>query len=287
MSPTLPHELSDDGLHTFLNAIGRTPLLTREEEIELARRIERGDLAAKERLIEANLRLVVHNAKRFRRERTTGAELTFLDLIQEGTVGLIRAAEKFDHRKGFKFSTYATLWIRQAMGRALAEKNRTIRLPVHVNDQVRGIERRERELGRTLGRDPSDDEIAAAVALDRVEVADLRRWAQPPVSLSTPVGEHGDAELGDMLPHRDGERLHDAAEDRDRERALAEAMENLPPAERRVLVLRYGLFGEAARSIAATARELHFSTSRVRLLEQAALSRLRSLPEAEGLRAAA
>jgi RNA polymerase primary sigma factor len=278
---------TDDGLGWFLNAIGREPLLNREEEIALAKRIERGDLEAKNRLIEANLRLVVHNAKRYRRERAGGAELSFLDLIQEGTVGLIRAAEKFDHRKGFKFSTYATLWIRQSIARALAEKNRTVRLPVHISDRVRRMERSERTMTLELGREPTDEEVAADLELTPGEIADLRQWSQPVASLNSPVGEDG-TELGDLVGETGdpAPSPFDEAVDATREEALRETLSHLPWREQRVLELRFGLFGESAHSIRQTARILKLRTERVSALEQAALARLRTLPEADDLRAA-
>ena len=279
---------ADDGLSWFLNAIGREPLLTREEEVALAKRIERGDLAAKNRLVEANLRLVVHNAKRYRRDRSGGAELSFLDLIQEGTVGLIRAAEKFDYRKGFKFSTYATLWIRQSIARALAEKNRTVRLPVHISDRVRRMERSQRTMTIALGRDPSDEEIAADIELTPEEVADLRQWSRPVASLNAPVGEDG-TELGDLVGETSDPAPSPFAEavDASREATLRETLSHLPWREQRVLELRFGLFGESTHSIRQTARILKLRTERVSGLEQMALQRLRSLPEAEDLRAAA
>jgi RNA polymerase primary sigma factor len=279
---------SDDGLAWFLNAIGREPLLNREEEVALAKRIERGDLDAKNRLIEANLRLVVHNAKRYRRDRAGGAELSFLDLIQEGTVGLIRAAEKFDYRKGFKFSTYATLWIRQSIARALAEKNRTVRLPVHISDRVRRLERSQRTMTLALGREPSDEEVATDLELTPGEVADLRQWSQPVVSLNTPIGEDG-TELGDLVGESGDAAPSPFAEavDASREETLRQTLSHLTWREQRVLELRFGLFGESNHSIRQTARILKLRTERVSAIEQGALARLRTLPAAEDLRAAA
>jgi RNA polymerase primary sigma factor len=185
-----------DGLGLFLQRIARTRLLTHAEELELSRRIERGDLEAKDRMIEANLRLVVHLAKRFQRE---DSGMTLLDLIQEGTIGLVRAVEKFDHRRGLRFSTYATLWIRQAIGRAMSEKGRAVRLPVHVGDRVRKLQAVERRLAMALGATPTATEVAAALEWSEVEVADVRRIALAPVSLEAPVGDDGDAELGHLL----------------------------------------------------------------------------------------
>src|SRR5689334_17277483 len=185
-----------DGLGIFLQRIARTRLLTHAEELELARRIERGDLEAKDRMIEANLRLVVHLAKRFQRE---DSGMTLLDLIQEGTIGLVRAVEKFDHRRGLRFSTYATLWIRQAIGRAMSEKGRAVRLPVHVGDRVRKLQAVERRLAMALGATPTAAEVAAALEWSEVEVADVRRIALAPVSLEAPVGDDCYAELGHLL----------------------------------------------------------------------------------------
>src|SRR3954463_10652185 len=185
-----------DGLGIFLQRIARTRLLTHAEELELARRIERGDMAAKDRMIEANLRLVVHLAKRFQRE---DSGMTLLDLIQEGTIGLVRAVEKFDHRRGLRFSTYATLWIRQAIGRAMSEKGRTVRLPVHVGDRVRKLQAVERRLAMSLGAMPTSAELADALEWTEGDVADVRRIALAPVSLEAPVGDEGDAELGHPL----------------------------------------------------------------------------------------
>src|SRR3712207_617946 len=187
MSPNPLPDPNSDGLHAFLEAIGRVPLLTARQEVELARRIERGDLAAKQHMIEANLRLVVHIAKRYRRDREGDGALSFLDLIQEGTLGLVRAVEKFDHRKGFKFSTYATWWIRQSIARSIADKGRTVRLPVHVVDQVNKITRAERDLALRLGRDASAEEVADHLEFDVEVVEDLRRASRTPVSLNAPV----------------------------------------------------------------------------------------------------
>src|ERR1700759_4996701 len=185
-----------DGLGLFLQRIARTRLLTDAEELELARPLQGGDLDGKDRMIEANLRLVVHLAKRFQRE---DSGMTLLDLIQEGTIGLVRAVEKFDHRRGLRFSTYATLWIRQAIGRAMSEKGRAVRLPVHVGDRVRKLQAVERRLAMALGATPPAAEVAAALEWPEAEVADVRGIALPPVSRAAPVGDEGDAELGHLL----------------------------------------------------------------------------------------
>jgi len=272
-----------DDLRPFLDAIGRVRLLTATEEVQLARRVERGDFAAKERMIEANLRLVVHNAKRYRRHEDAGA-LTFADLIQEGTIGLVRAVEKFDHRRGYKFSTYATIWIRQAMQRAIADKARTIRLPVHIADGVRKLRRTEQELGSRLGRDPEPAELALAAELPEAEVLELRRVAQPPVSLETPVGE--DALLGHLLPD-----LGRAPDDEVLETVTGEhvrdALLQLSPLQRQVLTALFGLEESVPQSPLAAARTLGLTRERVLRLEQEALAVLRRIPEGERLRDAA
>jgi RNA polymerase primary sigma factor len=283
---TLP-EPGDDGLDLFLHAIGRVRLLTKEEEVQLARRIERGDLDAKRHLIEANLRLVVHNAKRYRRDPRAGGELTFLDLIQEGTIGLIRASEKFDYRKGFKFSTYATLWIRQAIARAIAEKNRAVRLPVHIVDRVKLLERHERALSLVHNRPPTDEELAAEMSTTPDEIADLRSISRSTVSLSTPVGPDGDTELGDLVAEEQVELPSNAAETAETVEAVRETLALLPHRERRVLELRYGVMGEAPHSVAQTSKALRLTPHRIRALEEEALRRLRSLPAAQQLREAA
>lgn len=272
-----------DELRPFLDAIGRVPLLTAAEEVALARRIERGDFAAKERMIEANLRLVVHNAKRYRRHEDAGA-LTFSDLIQEGTIGLVRAVEKFDHRRGFKFSTYATIWIRQAMQRAIADKARTIRLPVHIADGVRKLRRTEQELGLVLGRDPEPSELAAAAELPEAEVLELRRVSRPPVSLETPVGE--DTVLGHLLPDPARPFHEDVLEALTAEQ-VREALLQLSPLQRQVLTAVFGLEGTVPMSPLATARSLGLTRERVLRLEEEALAVLRRIPEGERLRDAA
>jgi RNA polymerase primary sigma factor len=276
-------DLDTGDLSSYMNAIGRVPLLTHAQEIELAKRIEKGDLEAKNRLIEANLRLVVHNAKRYRGVDDAGA-LTFADLIQEGTLGLVRAAEKFDWRKGFKFSTYATLWIRQSIQRAFADKARTIRLPAHISDHVRRIRRAEHDLGVRLGRDPETQELAVVTRLPEQEIHDLRRAARPPVSLETPVGE--DASIGSFVADP-GRPPQEEVFDELTADYVREALEQLTPTKRRVLVLRFGLEGHAPHTTTDVARELGVSRERARLIEEEALAVLRRLPEGRRLRDAA
>jgi RNA polymerase primary sigma factor len=284
------HSLPDpaaDGLHSFLEAIGKVPLLNAKQEIELARRIERGDLDAKAHMIEANLRLVVHVAKRYRRDREGDGALSFLDLIQEGTLGLVRAAEKFDYRKGFKFSTYATWWIRQSIARAIADKGRTVRLPVHVVDQVNKISRTERDLSLKLGRDASNEEIADVLGFPTQQVEDLRRASRTPVSLNASVGDEEDTELGHLLADASSPSPEAVAEESMRELAVREALEQLSQLERRVLQLRFGLFGEPVHTLPQTAKELGITANRARLIENAALERLLTLPEGRALKSAA
>ena len=272
--------MSDDGLALYLRRIARTRLLTPAEELALARRIERGDLAAKDRMIEANLRLVVHVAKRYQRE---DSGLTLPDLIQEGTIGLVRAVEKFDHRRGHRFSTYAILWIRQAVGRALADKGRIVRLPVPVNERVRRIERAERDLTARLGAVPTLDELAADLGWEVEEVERLRGAGRRPASLDAPVADDGDAELGDLLPAQGPTPEEEAIAGVERTRVAA-ALNELAPTERRVLELRFGLGGEQPHTPGETARSLGVKPHQVRQVEDRALRALGALPE---LRAAA
>jgi RNA polymerase primary sigma factor len=271
--------MSDDGLANYLRDIARTPLLTPAQELELARRFERGDLAAKDRMIEANLRLVVHIAKRYQRE---DSGLTLQDLIQEGTIGLVRAVEKFDYRRGHRFSTYATLWIRQAVGRALAEKGRIVRLPVPVADRVRKLEIAERTLAAKLAAAPTPDELAAELGWEVDEVDFLRGASRRPTSLDAPVSDDGDTELGDLLdakaPSPEDEAL--VAAERD---GVTAALAQLGPRERRVLELRYGLGDEEPHTAGEAARALGVKPHQVRQVEDRALRALGALPAARGL----
>jgi len=283
MPPSSAHREQEDGvvLSRFLQDIGRTPLLSKEDEIELAKRIERGDLLAKERMMTANLRLVVSIAKRYQ-----GQGLPLFDLIQEGTIGLVRATEKFDHRKGFKFSTYATLWIKQALRRAIDEKARLVRLPVNVAANVEKVQKAEREHQTRMGVTPSDEQLAEVLALPVEVVTDLRGLDRVPVSLHTPVGNEDDGELGQLIEDDRAPNPLDWASGRLRDRALVEALDNLPRLERKVLELRYGLDGSGERRAHEVARHLGLSVERVRRVEDGALARLRILPEAQALREA-
>jgi len=282
-SPTPDARELGDGLGIFLQRIARTRLLTPAEELELARRIERGDLEAKDRMIEANLRLVVHLAKRFQRE---DSGMTLLDLIQEGTIGLVRAVEKFDHRRGFRFSTYATLWIRQAIGRAMSEKGRAVRLPVHVGDRVRKLQAVERRLAMALGATPTAAELADALEWTEDEVADVRRIALAPVSLEAPVGDAGDAELGHLLAD-EGPTPEESAAVARMHADLGTVLAGLGGLERRVLELRFGLGAEAPHTPGQAARVLGITPRRVRCAEDRALRHLRASPATGALRDAA
>jgi RNA polymerase primary sigma factor len=270
-----------DALQLFLNEIGRYRLLTPAEEIDLARRIERGDSAAKERMINANLRLVVSVAKRYQ-----SSELALLDLIQEGILGLMRAVEKFDWRRGFRFSTYATWWIRQAVERGIVNKARTIRLPVNVAQRERRIARAEQELRTRLDREPTDAEVAEAAALPVEQVAEGRGAARTVVSLDRPVGEEGDASFGDMLAS-DDPAPEEEVEVSLRAETLRALVTRLPEREREVIELRYGLRDGEPRPLPAIGRQLGVTPQRVRQIEARALTRLSKERELEALRDAA
>jgi RNA polymerase primary sigma factor len=272
-------ELSTDSLQLFLKEIGRVPLLTAAQEVELAKRIERGDDAAKRHMVEANLRLVVSIAKRYRNQG-----LPFLDLIQEGTIGLVRAAEKFDYRRGFKFSTYATWWIRQAVARALADKARTIRMPVHVVEKLNRITRAERKLRTEYHRDPTPEEIATELGLEVDEVTAILRSAQTPISLEKPVGDDEESEFGHFLQDDNAPAPDEAADLSMRKESLRRILESLSYRERRVLELRYGLDGQHPRTLDEVGRAFNVTRERIRQIENQCLKKLRALAESGSLR---
>ena len=268
-----------DPLQLFLEDIGKVGLLTAAQEVELAKRIERGDHRAKQEMVEANLRLVVSIARRYRHQG-----MPFLDLIQEGTFGLVRAAEKFDYRMGFKFSTYATWWVRQAVARALADKSRAIRMPVHVVDKLNTIVRSERQLRAELCREPTPAEIAAEVDLPVGEVEQIMRIAQTPVSLEKPVGDEGQAEFGHLLADEKVPLPEDAAEIVLRTAVLTSCLGSLGDRQRRVLELRFGLNDGRPRTLDEVGVIFNVSRERIRQIERQALKKLEVLAEAQQLR---
>jgi RNA polymerase primary sigma factor len=270
-----------ESLDLFFRQARTHALLTAAEEIELSQRIERGDLEAKNRMINANLRLVVAQARRYQ-----GHGLPLEDLVQEGMLGLIRAVEKFDWRKGFKFSTYGTLWIRQAIQRGLQNSGRTIRVPVHVAQRQVKIRKIEGELSLKLGRDPSDEEIAAVAELPLDQVAELRELARGLASLDQPIGDDGESSLGDLLPSDQLDPVDEVAEGW-RDRQLADVVSRLPELEREVIQLRFGLRGQEPRSVRQTGADLGITAARAGELEQRALRRLAADDELESLRNAA
>jgi RNA polymerase primary sigma factor len=272
-------EITTDALQLFLKDIGKVPLLTAAQEVELAKRIERGDHGAKQAMVEANLRLVVSIAKRYRNQG-----LPFLDLIQEGTIGLVRAAEKFDYRKGFKFSTYATWWIRQAVARAIADKGRTIRMPVHVVEKLNRILRSERKLRAERGREPSIEEIARDVDMSPDEVEHIRRSAQTPVSLEKPVGDDDESEFGHFLADDSTPLPDELAETALQREALRGILSALSERERRVLELRYGLDGQQPRTLDEVGRAFNVTRERIRQIEHQGLKKLRALADAQRVR---
>ena len=272
-------EVSTDALQLFLKDIGKVALLTAAQEVALAKRIERGDHAAKQHMVAANLRLVVSIAKRYRNQG-----LPFLDLIQEGTIGLVRAAEKFDYRKGFKFSTYATWWIRQAVARALADKGRTIRMPVHVVEKLNRIGRSERNLRGELGREPTAAAIGRDIELSDEEVAAIRRIAQTPVSLEKPVGGEEESEFGHFLTDESEPMPDEAADVTLRREMLQKVLGTLSQRERRVLEMRYGLDGERPRTLDEVGRAFNVTRERIRQIESHTLKKLRALADAQTLR---
>jgi RNA polymerase primary sigma factor len=270
-----------DSLRLYLRSIGRVPLLDAEQEVALAKRIERGDMAAKQHMVEANLRLVVSIAKSY-----VGRGLTFLDLIQEGSLGLIRAVEKFDHRRGYKFSTYATWWIRQAVSRALADKARTIRIPVHMVERLNKLISAERMLIQQLGREPTAEEIATELECEVREVRDVLRLAQQPVSLEKPMGEEDDSALADFVEDVSAESPFEIASEALRRENITRVLASLPRREREVLELRYGIVGGRARTLEEVGRAFNITRERVRQIENRTLKKLQALPDAQQLREA-
>jgi RNA polymerase primary sigma factor len=272
-------EPSLDSLRLYLREIGKVPLLTADQEVSLAKLIERGDMAAKQHMIEANLRLVVSIAKGY-----LGRGLSFLDLIQEGSLGLIRAVEKFDYRRGFKFSTYATWWIRQAVTRAIADKARTIRIPVHMVEKLNKVVHIERQLVQRLGREPLPEEIAEELEIDVEEVREILRMSQLPISLEKPIGEEEDSSLGDFVPDDAAESPFDTASLSLRREDVELALSALPERERRVIELRYGLDGSQPCTLEEVGQAFGVTRERIRQIENNTLKKLESLPEAQGLR---
>ena len=275
-------EQSLDSLRLYLRAIGRVPLLNAEEEVALAKRIERGDIAAKQHMVEANLRLVVSIAKGY-----IGRGLTFLDLIQEGSLGLIRAVEKFDYRRGYKFSTYATWWIRQAVTRAIADKGRTIRIPVHMVERLNKLVHAERRLIQQLGREPSAEELAVELEYSTREVREVMRMAQQPLSLEKPVGEEPDSSaLADLIEDVGSESPFEIASEAMRRENITRVLACLPARERGVIEMRYGITGERPSTLEEVGRAFDITRERVRQIESRTLKKLQTLPDAQQLREA-
>ncbi len=272
-------EPSLDSLRLYLREIGKVPLLTADQEVTLAKRIERGDMGAKTAMTEANLRLVVSIAKGY-----LGRGLSFLDLIQEGSLGLIRAVEKFDYRKGYKFSTYATWWIRQAVTRAIADKARTIRIPVHMVEKLNKVVHIERQLVQRLGREPSPEEIAEELEMTTDEVREILRMSQLPISLEKPIGEEEDSSLGDFVEDEAAESPFDTAQLLLRREDVVNALSALPRREREVIELRYGLLGGEPRTLEEVGRAFGVTRERIRQIENNTLKKLEHLPEAQALR---
>jgi RNA polymerase primary sigma factor len=274
-------EPSLDSLRLYLRSIGQVDLLTAAQEVELAKRIERGDMVAKRQMVEANLRLVVSIAKGY-----LGRGLSFLDLIQEGSLGLIRAVEKFDYRRGYKFSTYATWWIRQAVTRAIADKARTIRIPVHMVEKLNRVTHVERQLVQSLGREPEPYEIAAELLWPLDEVRDILRVSQLPVSLEKPVGDEDESELGDFVADEEVAQPFEEASEHLQREGVRRALDALPERERQVIELRYGLSGLEPLTLEEVGKTFGVTRERIRQIETNTLKKLRALPEAQMLREA-
>jgi RNA polymerase primary sigma factor len=268
---TVPEAINiDDPVRMYLKEIGKVPLLTADEEVQIAKRMENGDLAAKRELAEANLRLVVSIAKRY-----VGRGMLFLDLIQEGNMGLIKAVEKFDYTKGYKFSTYATWWIRQAITRAIADQARTIRIPVHMVETINKLIRISRQLLQELGREPTPEEIAKSMGITEAKVREIIKIAQEPVSLETPIGEEEDSHLGDFIQDEDAPAPAEAASNALMKELLWEVLDTLTPREAKVLRLRFGLDDGNPRTLEEVGREFHVTRERIRQIEAKALRKLR------------
>ncbi|MDR0886838.1 MAG: RNA polymerase sigma factor RpoD [Clostridiales Family XIII bacterium] len=271
LEATLPKTINvDDPVRMYLKEIGTVPLLTAAEEVELAKRMEKGDIEAKNKLCEANLRLVVSIAKRY-----VGRGMLFLDLIQEGNIGLIKAVDKFQYEKGFKFSTYATWWIRQAITRSIADQARTIRIPVHMVETINKLIRVSRQLLQELGREPTPEEIGLEMDLSEEKVRDILKIAQEPVSLETPIGEEEDSHLGDFIPDDDVPAPADAAAFAMLKEQLLEVLETLTDREQKVLILRFGLYDGRARTLEEVGKEFDVTRERIRQIEAKALRKLR------------
>jgi RNA polymerase primary sigma factor len=275
---TIDHSV-DDPVRMYLREIGKIPLLTTEQEVELARLIEKKDVEAKRRLTEANLRLVVSIAKRY-----MGRGLLFLDLIQEGNLGLIRAVEKFDYRLGYKFSTYATWWIRQAVTRAIADQARTIRVPVHAVETMNKLSRVQRELVQQCGREPTVAEMAAALGVSDGKIREIQKTAQEPVSLETPVGDEDDSELGDFIEDVDADQPLEVVFRELRREELFKVLDSLPTRDRKVLELRFGLKGERPRTLEEVGERFGVTRERIRQVEAKTLNRLKNYRDAQALR---
>lgn len=266
----LAHVRVDDPVRMYLKEIGRVPLLTPEEEVELAQRMEQGDEEAKKKLVEANLRLVVSIAKRY-----VGRGMLFLDLIQEGNLGLMKAVEKFDYRKGYKFSTYATWWIRQAITRSIADQARTIRIPVHMVETINKLIRVSRQLLQKLGRDPAPEEIGEEMGIPAEKVREILKIAQEPVSLETPIGEEEDSHLGDFIPDDEATAPAEAAAYELLKEQLEEVLDTLTEREQKVLKLRFGLEDGRSRTLEEVGKQFGVTRERIRQIEAKALRKLR------------
>jgi RNA polymerase primary sigma factor len=270
---------TNDPVRMYLKEIGKVPLLTAEEEVSLARRIERRDMEAKRKLIEANLRLVVSIAKRY-----VGRGMLFLDLIQEGNLGLIRAVEKFDYRKGYKFSTYATWWIRQAITRAIADQARTIRIPVHMVETINKLIRVQRQLLQDIGREPTPEEIAAEMGTTPQKVREILKISQEPVSLETPIGEEEDSQLGDFIEDEDATMPVEAVSEIMQKEELSQVLGTLTHRERKVIELRFGLKGEHPRTLEEVGQKFGVTRERIRQIEAKTLAKLKSYRDSQRLR---